>query len=286
MLLLEGKSVASTLRANVKQEIIDLQEKVVRPPCLAVILVGDNPSSQVYVRNKQKACTDAGIRSVAHRLPANTKQEDLVALIIELNENPNVDGILLQLPLPEGLNAQPCLETISPFKDVDGLHPQNQGRLCLNLDGLRPCTPAGALFLLKYYGFDVQGKNVVVIGRSNLVGHPLAIMLSSKPYNATVTICHSHTKNLGEICKRADFIFVAIGSPKFLKPDMVRKDAVIIDIGINRLESGGLCGDVDFEAMQDHVSAITPVPGGIGLMTIAQLLQNTLTAWKNNMGIK
>ncbi len=285
MLLLEGKSVAHSLRAKVKIEIELLADRVPRPPCLAVILVGDDPGSQVYVRNKQKACGEVGIRSISHQLPATTKQAELENLIRELNINPEVDGILLQLPLPKGLNPQPCLESISPKKDVDGLHPENQGRLCLGLDGIRPCTPAGVMFLLNYYNLNVSGKKAAVLGRSNLVGRPLAIMLASKPNDATVTMCHSKTENLKEILKEADFIFLAIGDPKFLKPEMVKEDAVIIDVGINRTEDG-LCGDADFPALQDKVAALTPVPGGIGLMTIAQLLQNTIIAWKTNLGIK
>ena len=284
MLLLEGKSVATALRAQIKVEIEKITPTVDRAPCLAVILVGEDAGSQVYVRNKEKSCAEVGIRSIAHRLPATTKQEDLETLITELNNDDSIDGILLQLPLPKGLDAQPCLETISPKKDVDGLHPENQGRLCLGLPGIRPCTPAGVMFLLDYYKLSVEGKKAVVLGRSNLVGRPLSLMLSAKPANATVTMCHSQTQNLEQICQEADFIFAAIGSAKFVKPNMVKKGAVIIDIGMNRLDSG-LCGDVDFDALKDTVSAMTPVPGGIGLMTIAQLLKNTVQAWKINMGI-
>lgn len=284
MLLLEGKSVATTLRAHVKNEIESLAHQTKRSPCLAVILVGDDAGSQVYVRNKEKSCAEVGIRSIAHRLPATTKQADLEQLIEELSRDNDVDGILLQLPLPQGLDAQPCIQAIAPEKDVDGLHPENQGRLCIGLKGIRPCTPAGVMFLLDYYNLNVSGKNVVVLGRSNLVGRPLSLMLSAKPANATVTMCHSQTQNIEAICKEADFIFAAIGQAKYLKPHMVKKDAVIIDIGMNRLDSG-LCGDVDFEALKDVVSAMTPVPGGIGLMTIAQLLQNTVQAWKQNQGI-
>ncbi len=284
MLLLEGRSVAASLRAKVKNEIEFLTNNVLRPPCLAVILVGDDPGSQVYVRNKQKACAEVGIRSISHQLPASTKQAELESLINELNTNPEVDGILLQLPLPKGLDAQPCLESISPEKDVDGLHPENQGRLCLGLNGIRPCTPAGVMFLLDYYNYDLSGKKVAVLGRSNLVGRPLSIMLNLKPTDATVTMCHSKTENLDQILAESDFIFLAIGIPKFLKPEMVKPEAVIIDVGINRLDNG-LCGDADFEALENKVAALTPVPGGIGLMTIAQLLQNTIIAWKTNLGI-
>lgn len=284
MLLLEGKSVATALRAHIKDEIASLAKSARRIPGLAVILVGEDAGSQVYVRNKEKSCAEVGIHSVAYRLPADTKQADLENLIDELNENDEIDGILLQLPLPKGLNSQPCLERISPKKDVDGLHPENQGRVSLGLPGIRPCTPAGVMVLLKYYNLSVEGKNVVVLGRSNLVGRPLALMLSAKPANATVTICHSRTKNINDICRNADFVFAAIGDPKYIKPDMVKKNAVIIDIGMNRLEEG-LCGDADFVALSSCVSAMTPVPGGIGLMTIAQLLANTVQIWKINMGI-
>lgn len=284
MLLLEGKSVSKALRAKVKEEIAALSPTVKRAPGLAVILVGEDPASQVYVRNKEKACEEVGIKSYSYRLPADMNQAKLIKLIQELNENEDIDGILLQLPLPKGLNTQVCLQAINPRKDVDGLHPENQGRLALGLKALRPCTPAGTLFLLDYYKFNLEGKNCVVLGRSHLVGRPLAMMLNDRNINATVTMCHSKTKNLAEICRQADFIFLAIGVPKFLKPDMVKKGAVIVDIGINRTDEG-LCGDADFKALEDKVSAMTPVPGGIGLMTISQLLENTLEAWKLHMEI-
>lgn len=285
MRLLEGKSVSQKLRANVKNEIDSLTKKVKRAPGLAVILVGEDPASKVYVRNKEKACEEVGITSYSYRLAEDTKEEDLINLIQELNNDEKIDGILLQLPLPKGLSSQKCLETINPKKDVDGLHPENQGRLALGLKGLRPCTPAGTMFLLKHYGYELEGKNCVVLGRSPLVGRPLAMMLNAKPVNATVTMCHSKTKNIKEICKNADFIFLAIGIPNFLQPDMVNKDAVIIDIGINRTENG-LCGDADFKALEGKVAGMTPVPGGIGLMTISQLLENTLQAWKENMDLE
>lgn len=284
MLLLEGKSVSKALRAKVKEEIAALSSAVKRVPGLAVILVGEDPASQVYVRNKEKACEEVGITSYSYRLPHDIGQENLIKLIRELNADDRVDGILLQLPLPEGLNTQACLQAIDPRKDVDGLHPENQGRLVLGLKALRPCTPAGTLFLLDYYKYDLEGKNCVVLGRSHLVGRPLAMMLNDKTMNATVTMCHSKTRNLKEICRQADFIFLAIGRPRFLTPDMVKEDAVIIDIGINRTEDG-LCGDADFKALEGKVAAMTPVPGGIGLMTISQLLENTMQAWKYAMGL-
>lgn len=282
MRVLEGKSVSQKLRANVKAEIAELLKTAKRAPGLAVVLVGEDPASQVYVRNKEKACEEVGITSYSYRLPADTKQEQLIALIHQLNADDKIDGILLQLPLPKGLDTQACLETICPKKDVDGLHPENQGRLALGLDGIRPCTPAGTMFLLDYYGYSLSGKNCVVLGRSPLVGRPLSMMLNSKPVDATVTMCHSKTQNIAEILKKADFIFLAIGIPNFLKPDMVKEDAVIIDIGINRTENG-LCGDADYKALENKVAAMTPVPGGIGLMTISQLLENTVQAWKSKM---
>lgn len=282
MRVLEGKSVSQKLRANVKAEIAELLKTAKRAPGLAVVLVGEDPASQVYVRNKEKACEEVGITSYSYRLPADTKQEQLIALIHQLNADDKIDGILLQLPLPKGLDTQACLETICPKKDVDGLHPENQGRLALGLDGIRPCTPAGTMFLLDYYGYNLSGKNCVVLGRSPLVGRPLSMMLNSKPIDATVTMCHSKTQNIAEILKKADFIFLAIGIPNFLKPDMVKEDAVIIDIGINRTENG-LCGDADYKALENKVAAMTPVPGGIGLMTISQLLENTVQAWKSKM---
>lgn len=284
MLVLEGKSVSKALRAKVKEEIAVLGSAVKRVPGLAVILVGEDPASQVYVRNKEKACEEVGIKSFSYRLPADIAQEKLIELLKELNESEDIDGILLQLPLPKGLNTQACLQAIDPRKDVDGLHPENQGRLALGLKALRPCTPAGTLFLLDYYQYNLEGKNCVVLGRSPLVGRPLAMMLNDKNINATVTMCHSKTKNLAEICRHADFIFLAIGVPRFLKPDMVKKDAVIVDIGINRTDDG-LCGDADYKALEGNVAAMTPVPGGIGLMTISQLLENTLEAWKFHMGL-
>ena len=249
-----------------------------------MLLVGDDPASQVYVRNKERACAEAGIRSVTYRLPADTRQSDLEHRISQLNVDDEVDGILLQLPLPVGLKAQPCLEAISPRKDVDGLHPDNQGRLAMGLPGLRPCTPAGVMALLRHYGLSVDGQKAVVVGRSNLVGRPLALMLGSRENNATVTMCHSGTRHLADECRQADFLFTALGKPRFITADMVKEGAVVVDIGINRQENA-LCGDVDFEAVSRKASALTPVPGGIGPMTISQLLANTAQAWKRRNGL-
>lgn len=284
MLLLDGKATAAALRAALKEEIAALLPKAGRAPGLAVILVGDDPASQVYVRNKEKACAEVGIQSFPYRLPADTAQRELEHRISQLNINDDVDGILLQLPLPAGLNAQPCLEAISPRKDVDGLHPDNQGRLSMGLPGLRPCTPAGVIALLNHYQLSVAGKKAVVVGRSNLVGRPLALLLGSRENNATVTMCHSGTRDLAGECRQADFLFTALGKPRCVTADMVKEGAVVIDIGINRLENG-LCGDVDFDAVARKVSAITPVPGGIGPMTISQLLANTVQAWKRRSGL-
>ncbi len=272
MTLLDGKKTSLIIRDRLKEKIANSADK---EPHLAVILVGDDPASHVYVRNKEKACEYVGIESTTHRLPADTKQEDLIALIEKLNNDKNINGILLQLPLPKHLDSQICLETISPIKDVDGLHPENQGRLAIGLEGLRPCTPSGTISLMKEYGIDPAGKNVVVIGRSNLVGKPIAVMLVA--LDATVTHCHSKTKDLKAVCKQADIIVAAIGKPKFINKDYVKKDVVILDVGINRVDDK-LCGDVDFEDIKDIASAITPVPGGIGPMTIAELLVNTVEA--------
>jgi len=234
------------------------------------------------VRNKEQACAQSGILSFTHRLPAESRQEDLLALIGALNKRPDVDGILLQLPLPKGLDSQICLAAIDPRKDVDGFHPVNMGRLALGLPGLVPCTPAGVMELLRRYDLSPAGKEALVIGRSNIVGKPLALLLARQdPYaNATVTLCHSHTRNLAEHCRRADFLFLAMGRPRCITGDMVREGAVVIDVGINRSEDGRLCGDADFTQVSAKARAITPVPGGVGPMTIAMLLKNTVQAWK------
>lgn len=284
MLLLDGKTTAAARRAAIKEEIRALLPHAGRAPGLAVVLVGDDPASQVYVRNKEKACAEVGIASFPFRLPADTGQRELEHRISQLNVNDDVDGILLQLPLPPGLNAQPCLEAISPRKDVDGLHPDNQGRLAMGLPGLRPCTPAGVIALLNHYHLSVDGKKAVVVGRSNLVGRPLALLLGSRENNATVTMCHSGTRDLAGECRQADFLFTALGKPRFVNADMIKEGAVVVDIGINRLE-GGLCGDVDFDDVARKASALTPVPGGIGPMTISQLLANTVQAWKRRSGL-
>lgn len=282
-MILDGKATAAAIRAALRENIAKDREKAGRAPCLAVVLVGEDPASQVYVRNKEKACADAGIDTASYRKPASIPQKELEAFIASLNADTAVDGILLQLPLPEGLDARPCIDAISPEKDVDGLTAVNQGRVAMNVPGLRPCTPAGILAILDRYGISVSGKRAVVIGRSNLVGRPIALMLGSRDYNATVTMCHSRTPDLAAICREADIIVAALGRPRFVTADMVRPGAVIIDVGINRGADGRLCGDVDYDNVAPIASAITPVPGGIGPMTISQLLVNTEKAWRKKL---
>ena len=266
-MILDGKATAAAIRAALRENIAKDREKAGRAPCLAVVLVGEDPASQVYVRNKEKACADAGIDTASYRKPASIPQKELEAFIASLNADPAVDGILLQLPLPEGLDARPCIDAISPEKDVDGLTAVNQGRVAMNEPGLRPCTPAG----------------ILAIGRSNLVGRPIALMLGSRDYNATVTMCHSRTPDLAAICREADIIVAALGRPRFVTADMVRPGAVIIDVGVHRGADGRLCGDVDYDNVAPIASAITPVPGGIGPMTISQLLVNTEKAWRKKL---
>lgn len=284
MILLDGKETAATIRAEIREEVDKLEAKYGRKPGLAVVLVGEDPASQVYVRNKERACEDCSIRSIPHRLET-ASQLELEGLIHELNRDVSVDGILVQLPLPKGLDSQKILDLIDPDKDVDGFHPVNVGKMSLGLPGFKPCTPAGVINLLKRYGLDPACKKAVVIGRSNIVGKPLAMMLaqSGPCANATVTLCHSRTPDLKAECLEADYIFAAIGKPKFVTADMVKEGAVVVDVGINRTDEG-LAGDCDFEGLKDKVHAITPVPGGVGPMTIAQLMVNTLQAFKMHVG--
>jgi len=282
-MILDGKATAAAIRAGLRGDIEKDKARAGRAPCLAVILVGDDPASQVYVRNKEKACADAGIDTVSYRKPASIPQEELESFIAELNADQAVDGILLQLPLPKGLDAQPCIDAISPEKDVDGLTAVNQGRVAMSVPGHRPCTPAGILALLDHYGINVSGKKAVVLGRSILVGRPIALMLGARGYDATVTMCHSRTLDLAAVCREADIVIAAIGKPRFVTAGMIKHGAVVIDVGINRDENGRLCGDVDYENVAPLASAITPVPGGIGPMTISQLLVNTTQAWKEKL---
>ncbi|PKN09753.1 MAG: bifunctional methylenetetrahydrofolate dehydrogenase/methenyltetrahydrofolate cyclohydrolase FolD [Deltaproteobacteria bacterium HGW-Deltaproteobacteria-8] len=283
MILLDGKKTAQSIRTELKVEVAEMTAAHGRAPGLAVILVGQDPASQVYVRNKERACAEVGIASFPHVLPASTTQAELEALIARLNADVLVDGILLQLPVPGGLDSRALLERIAPDKDVDGFHPQNMGRLALGLPGFAPCTPAGVIELLRRYDLPTQGKHAVVVGRSNIVGRPLSIMLSQPGRfgDATVTICHSRTPDLAEQCRRADFVFAAIGKPKFVTCDMVKPGAVVVDVGINRVDEG-LVGDCDFEILCATASAMTPVPGGIGPMTIAMLLKNTVQACREH----
>ncbi|MBU1230032.1 MAG: bifunctional methylenetetrahydrofolate dehydrogenase/methenyltetrahydrofolate cyclohydrolase FolD [Proteobacteria bacterium] len=285
MILLDGKATAQSIRTELSAEVAALAPRLGRAPGLAVILVGQDPASQVYVRNKERACAEVGIASFAHQLPASAAQSELEELISRLNDDGRVDGILLQLPLPKGLDSLALLERIAPHKDVDGFHPQNMGRLAQGLPGFAPCTPAGVIELLRRYDLPTQGKHAVVVGRSNIVGRPLSIMLSQPGRfgDATVTLCHSRTPDLAEQCRRADFVFAAIGKPRFVTCDMVKPGAVVVDVGINRVEEG-LVGDCDFEILCTTASAMTPVPGGIGPMTIAMLLRNTVQAYKAHTG--
>ena len=286
MILLDGKGTAQAIRAELKAIVAEQCGKGLRAPGLAVILAGDSPASQVYVRNKEKACAEVGIASFPVRLPASVTQSELLERIASLNEDPNVDGILLQLPLPEGLDPTPCLLAVAPGKDVDGFHPASMGRLALGLPGFRPCTPAGVIELLGRSGLKTRGRKAVIVGRSNIVGKPLALMLSLRGEygDATVTLCHSGTADLAAECRSADFLFAAVGRPRFITADMVREGAVVIDVGINRT-SEGLCGDVDYEAVAGKARAVTPVPGGIGPMTVAMLTKNTVQAWRDHLNL-
>lgn len=275
--IISGKEVSAAVKSRVAQEISELKDKGIEA-CLAVILVGDDPASRVYVNNKKKACEFCGIRSLEYVLPAETTQEELIALIEKLNEDKAVNGILCQLPLPKHLDEKAVLNLIKPEKDVDAFHPENVGHIMIGDFNFLPCTPAGIMEMLRYENISLDGKSCVVIGRSNIVGKPMAMLMLKE--NATVTICHSRTKNLKEVVAGADIIVAAVGRPNFVTADMVKDGAVIIDVGINRMEDGTLCGDVDFEACKEKASYITPVPGGVGPMTIATLMQNTVTATK------
>ncbi len=281
--ILDGRALSKKLRESLKRDVDDLKEKFKRPPSLAVVLVGNDPASEIYVRNKIKACREVGIDSVTKRLPETTTQEELNEVVKELNCDPNVDGIIVQLPLPNGLSCREVINFISPEKDVDGFHPVNVGKCVLGLydEGLMPCTPAGVMKFFEEYGIELKGKNAVVVGHSNVVGKPLANMLLNA--NATVSVCHVYTENLSHYTKNADILCVATGVPKLIKPSMVKEGAVVIDIGISRVD-GKIVGDVDFDGVKEKVSAITPVPGGVGPMTITMLLFNTVKAFKMRMG--
>ena len=279
--IIDGKIISASVKERVKAEVSALKEKGITVG-LAVIIVGEDPASKVYVSNKKKACENLGIISEEYALPESTTNEELLALIEELNSKPSINGILCQLPLPSHLDEKLIINSIDPEKDVDAFHPFNVGKIMIGDFYFLPCTPAGVMEMLKYENIEVEGKNCVVIGRSNIVGKPMNMLLLHQ--NGTVTVCHSKTKNLKEICRNADILVAAVGRPKFVTEDMVKEGAVVIDVGINRVD-GKLCGDVDFENVKNKASAITPVPGGVGPMTIAMLMQNTLTAAKkqNNL---
>jgi methylenetetrahydrofolate dehydrogenase (NADP+)/methenyltetrahydrofolate cyclohydrolase len=278
---ISGKEISLSVKERVAKEVAEMKKTGIEP-CLAVILVGDDPASRVYVNNKKKACEFCGIRSLEYLLPADASQDELNSLVMKLNEDKSVNGILCQLPLPKHLDEQEVLNLIKPEKDVDAFHPENVGHIMIGDYNFLPCTPAGIMEMLKYEKIDLDGKNCVIIGRSNIVGKPMAMLMLKQ--NATVTICHSHTKNLSDIVRQADIVVAAVGRAKFVTADMIKDGAVIIDVGINRDENGKLCGDVDFDLCKEKASYITPVPGGVGPMTIATLMQNTITAAKIQKG--
>lgn len=270
-MIIDGKKISAQMKEELKSRVARMKEEGVSV-CLAVIQVGEDPASTVYVGNKKKACAYIGIESRAYELPAKTTQEELLALIDQLNKDASVNGILVQLPVPDHIDEKKVIEAISPAKDVDGFHPQSVGALSIGEPGFVSCTPAGVIQLLKRSGIAIEGKECVVVGRSNIVGKPMAMLLLRE--NGTVTVCHSRTRNLREICRRADILVAAIGKPKFFDASYVKDGAVIIDVGIHRSEQNKLCGDVDYDSVVDKVSAITPVPGGVGPMTIAMLMYN------------
>lgn len=274
--LINGKLLSEKLLADIKQRIETRTSKGQRSPCLAVILVGDSPASTIYVSNKRRSCEQAGMRSLSYNLPENTSEADLLGLVDELNSDPLVDGILVQLPLPPQINAERIIERINPAKDVDGFHPYNVGRLALRMPLLRPCTPRGIMTMLESLNIDLKGLNAVVIGASNIVGRPMSLELLLA--GCTVTTCHRFTRNLPDIVANAELLVVAVGKPGFIPGDWVRPGAIVIDVGINRLDNGKICGDVEFDAASKRAGWITPVPGGVGPMTVATLMENTLDA--------
>ena len=283
MQIIDGKKVPANVKESVRLETDRLIAEHGVTPGLAVVIVGDDPASRVYVNNKKKACGLVGFKSEEYALPAETTQEELLALVDTLNKKPDINGILVQLPLPEHLDDKAVIERISPEKDVDAFHAVNVGKIMLGEYDFLPCTPAGVMEMLRQYEIPVEGRECVVIGRSNIVGKPMGMLLLHE--NGTVTICHSRTKNLKEVCQRADILVAAVGKAKFVTADMVKDGAVVIDVGMNRDENGKLCGDVDFENVKDKCSYITPVPGGVGPMTIATLMKNTLKACRLQNGI-
>ncbi len=272
--IIDGKAISAKVKEEVKAEVARDGLNV----GLAVVIVGDDPASRVYVNNKKKACEFCGIKSFEYALPEETTEKELLDLVDALNADKNVNGILVQLPLPKHLDEKKVIERISPLKDVDAFHEQNVGKIMIGNYAFLPCTPAGCMELIHSTGTTVAGKECVVIGRSNIVGKPMAMLLLHE--NGTVTVCHSKTKNLAEVCRRADILVAAVGRPNFVTADMVKPGAVVIDVGINRLDTGKLCGDVKFDEVSEKAGYITPVPGGVGPMTIAMLMKNTVTAWR------
>lgn len=281
--LIDGKALAQQVRDRLTKESAELFAKKSMKPGLATILVGDDPASHVYVRNKQKACELAGIYVDDHKLPSNTTQAELLTLIDKKNADSKIHGILVQLPLPKHIDSKVILEAVSPLKDADGFHPYNFGRLVEGHPVFEACTPKGVIKMIESAGVTIEGKRAVVLGRSNIVGKPLALMLLHR--NATVTICHSKTRDLPAVCREAELLLIAIGKAKFVTADMVREGAVVIDVGMNKTPEGKLCGDVDFEAVRQKAGWISPVPGGVGPMTIAMLLENTVESAKRSAGM-
>lgn len=282
--IIDGKKISAAARAEIAERARRLTEKTGVVPGLAVVIVGEDPASKVYVRNKKKACEEAGFYSVVAELPAETSQEELLARLEVLKADPRIHGILVQLPLPAGIDPDAVIAAIPPEKDVDAFHPENVGHIMIGDYRFLPCTPAGVMKMLEYEGIEVSGKECVVIGRSNIVGKPMAMLLLQA--NGTVTVCHSRTRNLAEVTRRADILVSAVGKAGFVTADMVKDGVVVIDVGMNRNAEGKLCGDVDFAAVSEKASAITPVPGGVGVMTITMLLENTVRAAETAAGVR
>ena len=280
--IIDGKAIAAAVRQDAAAEVRALVEKGIQPG-LAVVIVGDNPASRIYVNNKKKACQEIGVYSEEYALPATTTQEELLQLIENLNKKKDINGILVQSPLPQGLDEKAVVENIDPQKDVDAFHAVNVGKIMIGDFQFLPCTPAGVIELLDRSGVSIEGKRCVVVGRSNIVGKPMAMLLLHR--NGTVTICHSRTQNLAEVCREADILVAAVGRPKFITKDMVKPGVAVIDVGMNRDENGKLCGDVDFDAVKEIAGYITPVPGGVGPMTIAMLMKNVVCAAKIKNGL-
>ncbi|MDY6315106.1 MAG: bifunctional methylenetetrahydrofolate dehydrogenase/methenyltetrahydrofolate cyclohydrolase FolD [Clostridia bacterium] len=279
---MDGKALSQKIRAELKEEVTGISKNG-RTPGLAVVIVGDDPASRKYVNNKNRACNEIGMVSREYALPAQTSEAELLELVEKLNHDSEIDGILVQLPLPKGIDERKIIDAISPDKDVDAFHPENVGKIMIGGGTFLPCTPAGIMELIKLTGIDVCGKECVVVGRSNIVGKPMSMLLLAA--NGTVTVCHSKTENLADVTRRADILVVAVGKPEMITADMIKPGAVVIDVGMNRLESGKFVGDVEFSGAKEVAGAITPVPGGVGPMTIAMLMRNTLSSYKNRMNI-